>query len=191
MSESASISSGIARRYATAVFELAREGEGGKDGGLDALERDIDAIDAALAESADLRDLIASPLYARDAMERAIAAIGAKMGLSDLTANTLAVMAGKRRLFVLPQMTVALREMIAEAKGEVMAEVTSATPLSPAQAAALTDTLKARVGRDVRLKASVDDSLIGGLVVRVGSTMIDTSVKARLEGLRNAMKEVR
>ena len=191
MSESASISSGIARRYATAVFELAREGSGGEAGSLDALERDIDAIDAALASSADLRDLIASPLYARDAMERAIAAIGAKMGLSDLSARTLAVMAQKRRLFVLPQLTAALREMIADARGEVVAEVTSAAPLSPAQAAALTDTLKARVGKGIRLRASVDESLIGGLVVRVGSKMIDTSVKARLAGLRNAMKEVR
>ena len=186
MSESASISSGIAQRYATAVFGLAKD-----DNGLAGLETDVDALDAALAESADLRDLISSPVYTREAQSGAMAAIGKKMGLSTLMMNTLAVMGQKRRLFVLPQMATLLHEMISVEKGEITAEVVSATELSPAQAKSLSDTLKAQVGKDIRLKASVDESLIGGLVVRVGSRMIDTSVKAKLAALQNAMKEVR
>ncbi|MDN5786349.1 F0F1 ATP synthase subunit delta [Pseudorhodobacter sp.] len=185
MSESASISSGIAARYATALFELAKEGKS-----LKALEGDIDALDAALDSSADLKAMISSPVYSRDEQEHAIVAIAKKMGLSTLTANTLALMAEKRRLFVLPQLTKAVQDMISEEKGEVTAEVTSASKLSAAQAKELAATLKARVGKDVKLKTAVDESLIGGLVVKLGSTMIDTSVKARLAALQNAMKEV-
>ncbi|MBL4918937.1 F0F1 ATP synthase subunit delta [Szabonella alba] len=185
MSESASISSGIAARYATAVFELAKD-----EKALNVLEGDVDALDAALSGSADLRDLISSPVYTRDDQGKAIAAIAKKMGLSPLFANTLALMASKRRLFVLPQMVALLRDLISAEKGEVMAEVTSAVKLSAAQAKELAATLKARVGKDVKLKTAVDESLIGGLVVKLGSTMIDTSVKAKLAALQNAMKEV-
>ncbi|MGB3278470.1 MAG: F0F1 ATP synthase subunit delta [Pseudorhodobacter sp.] len=185
MSESASISSGIAARYATALFELAKESKG-----LKALEGDIDALDAALSGSADLKALIASPVYSRDDQAKAIAAIAAKMGLSPLSANTLALMASKRRLFVLPQLTKIVQEMISTEKGEVTAEVTSAAKLSAAQAKNLAATLKASVGKDVKLKTAVDESLIGGLIVKLGSTMIDTSVKAKLAALQNAMKEV-
>nr|WP_237685031.1 F0F1 ATP synthase subunit delta [Szabonella alba] len=185
VSESASISSGIAARYATAVFELAKD-----EKALNVLEGDVDALDAALSGSADLRDLISSPVYTRDDQGKAIAAIAKKMGLSPLFANTLALMASKRRLFVLPQMVALLRDLISAEKGEVMAEVTSAVKLSAAQAKELAATLKARVGKDVKLKTAVDESLIGGLVVKLGSTMIDTSVKAKLAALQNAMKEV-
>ncbi|RUS60069.1 F0F1 ATP synthase subunit delta [Pseudorhodobacter sp. E13] len=185
MSEPASISSGIAARYATALFELAKEGKG-----LKALEGDIDALDAALNSSADLKALIASPVYTREDQGSAIAAIAAKMGLSALTANTLALMASKRRLFVLPHLTKIVQEMISVEKGEVTAEVTSAAKLSAAQAKELAATLKASVGKDVKLKTAVDESLIGGLIVKLGSTMIDTSVKAKLAALQNAMKEV-
>lgn len=185
MSDSASISSGIAARYATAVFELAKD-----EKALKALEGDVDALDAALSGSADLRDMITSPLYTREDQARAIAAVASKMKLSTLVANTLALMASKRRLFVLPQMISSLRDMISAEKGEVTAEVTSAVKLSAAQAKELAATLKARVGKDVKLKTAVDESLIGGLVVKLGSTMIDTSVKAKLAALQNAMKEV-
>ncbi|EEW24676.1 F0F1 ATP synthase subunit delta [Rhodobacter ferrooxidans] len=185
MSEPASISSGIAARYATAVFDLARE-----EKALVALEGDIDALAAALAESADLRGLIASPLLSRDDQGRAIAAIAAKMGVSALTANTLALLAQKRRLFVLPQLIADVRARIAAEKGEVTAEVTTATALTAAQAEKLSASLKARVGKDVKLKTAVDESLIGGLVVKLGSTMIDTSIKAKLAALQNSMKEV-
>jgi F-type H+-transporting ATPase subunit delta len=185
VSETASISSGIAERYATALFELAKESNA-----LKSLEGDIDALDAALARSADMQTLIASPLYSRADQSSAIAAIAAKMGLSALVANTLALMAEKRRLFVLPQLIAILREKISTEKGEVTAEVTAAVKLTAAQAKELAATLKARVGKTVILKTTVDESLIGGLVVKLGSTMIDTSVKAKLAALQNAMKEV-
>jgi len=185
VSESASISSGIAARYATALFELAKESKA-----IKTLEGDIDALDAALGSSADLNALIASPVYTRADQAKAIAAIAAKMGLSPLSANTLALMASKRRLFVLPHLTKIVQDKISEEKGEVTAEVTSAVKLSAAQAKSLAATLKASVGKDVKLKTAVDESLIGGLIVKLGSTMIDTSVKAKLAALQNAMKEV-
>jgi F-type H+-transporting ATPase subunit delta len=185
VSEPASISSGIAARYATALFELAKESKG-----LKALEGDIDALDTALAQSADLKALISSPVYTREDQARAIAAIAKKMGLSSLMANTMSLMASKRRLFVLPYLTKSVQDMISVEKGEVTAEVTSAVKLSAAQAKDLAATLKASVGKDVKLKTAVDESLIGGLIVKLGSTMIDTSVKAKLASLQNAMKEV-
>ena len=185
MSETASISSGIAARYATALFDLAKD-----DKGLKALEGDVDAIDAALTASADLRDLISSPIYSREDQSNAIAAIAARLGLNPLTANTLALMADKRRLFVLPQFLAELANLIAAEKGEITAEVTSAAKLSAAQAKKLAETLKAKVGKTVKLNATVDESLIGGLIVKLGSTMIDTSVKSKLASLQNAMKEV-
>jgi F-type H+-transporting ATPase subunit delta len=185
VSEPASISTGIAARYAAAVFELAKE-----ENALPALEADIDALETALKDSADLRDLAFSPLYSREDQSKAIAAISAKMGLSALTANTLALMASKRRLFVLTQMIANIRDRIADEKGEMTAEVTAAAPLTPEQASKLAATLKARAGKDVKLKTTVDESLIGGLVVKLGSTMIDTSIKAKLAALQNAMKEV-
>jgi F-type H+-transporting ATPase subunit delta len=185
VSEPASISSGIAARYATALFELAKE-----DKGLKALEADADALAAALAASPDLAAMIASPVISRDEQGAAIAAIAQKMKLSPLTANTLALMAQNRRLFVLPQLVTDVLARIAAEKGEVTAEVTSAAALSADQAKKLAATLKARVGKDVKLKTAVDETLIGGLVVKLGSTMIDTSVKAKLAALQNAMKEV-
>ena len=185
MSEPASISSGIAARYATALFELARDSKA-----LKALETDANALTAALSTSDDFRTLISSPVISRDDQAKSMGAIAAKMGLSDLTANTLQLMAAKRRLFVLPYVLTSLAARIAEEKGEVTAEVTSATALSAAQADTLAATLKARVGKDVKLKTAVDESLIGGLVVKLGSTMIDTSIKAKLAALQNAMKEV-
>ena len=175
----------IAARYAQALFEIAKE-----ENGLAALETDTEALAAALAESPELAAMIASPVISREDQSRAMAAVAAKMGLSAHVANTLALMAGKRRLFVLPQLVATLRARIAEAKGEVTADVVAATGLSAAQARALADTLKARVGKDVKLNTTVDESLIGGLIVKLGSTMIDTSVKARLAALQNAMKEV-
>jgi F-type H+-transporting ATPase subunit delta len=185
VSESASISSGIAARYAAALFELAKEG-----GSLPALETDVTALAEALAISPELREMIASPVISRDDQSRAMAAVAEKLGLSQLMTNTLALMAGKRRLFVLPQLAADLRTRIATEKGEVTADVIAATRLTPAQAKALADVLKAKVGKTVKLNTTVDESLIGGLIVKLGSTMIDTSVRSRLAGLQNAMKEV-
>jgi F-type H+-transporting ATPase subunit delta len=186
LSANASISAGIAARYAAALFELC-EGEDG----LAALEADVAALAEALDASAELRAMIASPLLTREEQGAAISAIAARMGLRPYVANTLALMASKRRLFVLPQLLADLSARIAAARGEVTAEVASAVPLSDAQAAALAQTLSAKVGKTVKLKTTVDGSLIGGLVVKLGSRMIDTSVRARLAALQNAMKEVR
>ena len=185
MSEPASISLGIAARYAQALFDLAKE-----ENGLKALEADADTLQAALAASPEFATMIASPVVAREDQANAMAAIAAKAGLSSLASNTLALMASKRRLFVLPQLVADLKARIAVEKGEVTAEVTSATTLTADQAAKLAETLKARVGKHVKLNTSVDESLIGGLIVKLGSVMIDTSVKAKLAALQNAMKEV-
>lgn len=185
MSEPASISTGIAARYATAVFELSKDAKG-----LKGLEADVDALDASLSESADFRDLISSPLYSRDDQTKALAALAAKMKLSTVVANTLALMAQKRRLFVLPQLVSSLRALIAEEKGEVTAEVTAAKALTKAQSDKLAKTLKASIGKTVKINLAVDESLIGGLIVKVGSKMIDTSIRSKLSNLQNAMKEV-
>jgi F-type H+-transporting ATPase subunit delta len=185
VSEPASISLGIASRYASALFDLAKEA-----GALKALEADTTALTETLEASEDLRAMIASPVISREDQGRAIGAIAGKLGLGVLTVNTLALMADKRRLFVLPQFVAQLASLIAEEKGEVTAEVTAARALTAAQSKKLAETLKARVGKTVKLNTTVDESLIGGLVVKLGSTMIDTSVKAKLAALQNAMKEV-
>jgi F-type H+-transporting ATPase subunit delta len=185
VSETASISTGIAARYATAIFELAKE-----DKSLPAIEQDVDTLDVALADSEDFRSLISSPVYTRDQQQTAISAIAEKMGLSGSVSNLLGLMASKRRLFVLPQMVAALRDLIAEEKGEVTAEVTAAKALTQAQEEKLAKTLKASVGKDVKVNVAVDETLIGGLIVKVGSKMIDTSIASRLANLQNAMKEV-
>ena len=185
VSEPASISTGIAQRYATAVFDLAREGDD-----LAALTSDVEALRAALAESAEFRDLISSPVYSRDDQGRAISAIAGKMGLTQTMTNVLGLMASKRRLFALPQMLRALDEKLAEARGEVTADVTTAKPLSDKQKSALAAALKESAGREVKINQTVDESLIGGLVVKLGSKMIDTSIRSKLNSLQNAMKEV-
>lgn len=185
MSESASISSGIAERYATAVFGIVKE-----NNDLAKLEANLDDLSAALSESADLRDLISSPIYSRDAQQAAIMAIAKKMDLIPAMQNALGLMASKRRLFVVPQLVARLRGMIAEEKGEVTADVVSAKALTAAQSKKLAATLKEKVGREVKINATVDESLIGGLVVKVGSKMIDTSIRSKLNSLQNAMKEV-
>ena len=185
VSEPASISSGIAKRYATAIFELSKESKA-----LKALEKDVAALDDALTESAELRDLISSPVYSRDDVTRAIGGIAAKMGLSQAVAGGLGLMGTKRRIFALPHVLSALRGMIADEKGEVTAEVASAKALSKAQEAELVKMLKARVGKEIKLKLVVDESLIGGLVIKVGSQMIDTSIRAQLAALQHSMKEV-
>ena len=185
MSEPASISTGIAARYATAVFELAKESNS-----VAKIESDLDTLDSALDGSADFNALIHSPIYTRDEQASAIAALAKKMGLTATITNVLALMAAKRRLFVLPQLATTLREIIATDKGELTAEVTSAKALTKEQSDKLSKLLADRTGKTVKIKSAVDESLIGGLVVKVGSKMIDTSIASRLNSLQNAMKEV-
>jgi len=185
VSEPASISTGIAARYATAVFDLAKESKK-----LPALEKDIAALTDTMAKSSDFNTLLNSPLYSREQQETAVGAIAKKMKLTPIVSNTLALLAQKRRLFVLPQLVTALREQIAESKGEVTAEVVSPKALTKAQSDKLAKTLKAKFGKTVSINATVDESLIGGLIVKVGSKMIDTSIRSKLNSLQNAMKEV-
>lgn len=185
MSETASISKSIADRYARAVYELASESKKVK-----AIETDLAALQGALNDSADFGALIHSPIYTRDEQSAAITALSQKMKLSPMMANTLALMASKRRLFVLPALVRSLREIIAADKNEVTADVISAKALTAAQSDKLAKTLKASTGKTVTLNASVDESLIGGMIVKVGSRMIDTSISAKLNSLQNVMKEV-
>ena len=180
-----SLTSGAAGRYATALFELAREA-----GELDRAETDLDQLDEAVRSSPELADLISNPVYSREDQGRAMGAVGDRMGLSQLVRNVVGLMASKRRLFALPQMIAMFKALLAQHRGEVTADVTSAHPLSDAQRNALADRLKASLGSDVKLNVHVDNDIIGGLVVRVGSKMIDSSIRSRLARLQNAMKEV-
>ncbi len=185
MSEPASISAGIAERYATAIFEIAKDNDD-----LAGLETGISDLATALGDSADLRNLISSPLISRAEQEAAITAIADKMGLIPVLRNSLGLMAQKRRLFVVPQLVRVLREMLADARGEVTAEVASAKALTKTQMEKLSKTLSDSVGKSVNINATVDENLIGGLVVKVGSRMVDSSIRSKLNSLQNAMKEV-
>ncbi len=183
MAEQASGVSGLAGRYATALFELARERDV-----LDATASDLSSLKAMLDESEALRRLVLSPVVAREDQGRAMAALVERAGLGALTGNFVGLLAGNRRLFALADMIAAYETLLASHRGEVTAEVISARPLSEAQAAAVAAALKSVVGSDVRLTASVDDSLLGGLVVKLGSQMVDASLKAKLQALELAMK---
>lgn len=185
MAQSASISANIAGRYAQAVFDIARE-----DGSIDSLADEVASLAAVLKESADLRDMLASPMLSRDEQARALGAVAARMGLGATLRNTLALMAENRRLFALPQLVARLGELIAEVRGEVTADVVSAQPLSDEQSQRLTRTLAEKSGKTVKLNARVDEGLIGGMIVKLGSRMIDTSVRSKLASLQNVMKEV-
>ncbi len=185
MSSSQSLSSGVAGRYATALFEIARERDI-----VPAVERDLTAVEAALAESADLREMIASPVFSREDMAAAIKAIAARMELGTEVSSTLGLMAEHRRLFVLPALIASVKALAAAERGEVTAEVRTAKPLTEAQATALRKTLAASVGKDVELAVTVDEGLIGGLVIKVGSRMVDSSIRSKLANLQNVMKEV-
>lgn len=150
----------------------------------------MNALRSALAESGEMRDMISSPIYTRAQQAGAIGAIAAKMELGDQTANTLGLMAQNRRLFVLPAMIEQIGALIADERGEVSADVVTATPLTDEQRAALSEAISQGAGKDIKMNVKVDESLIGGLVVRVGSRMIDTSIRSKLANLQNVMKEV-
>lgn len=185
MAQSASISRTIAARYAQAVFDLARQ-----DDALDSLASEVDELAATIADSDELRAVLSSPVLSRDEQGRALAAIAAKMGLGATLTNTLALLAENRRLFALPAVLDALRQLIAEARGEMTAEVISAQALTQDQTDRLTRTLSEKSGKTVKLNSRVDESLIGGMIVKLGSQMIDTSVASKLSSLQNMMKEV-
>lgn len=180
---SSSLATGLSGRYARALFDLAIEGKA-----LAKVEASLKALTEALAESADLKALISSPVVGRGAAGAAVAGVATSLGVDTLTKNFLGVLAGNRRLALLPAIIRDFAALNAARKGEVTASVTSAHKLSAAQQKALATKLKAGIGRDVALDVTVDPSILGGLVVRVGSRMIDNSLKTRLENLGQALK---
>ncbi len=185
MSDSSASTAGIAGRYAVALFEIAEE-----SGALESVEGHLGLLQEAMGISEDLRALIASPIASREQQGAALAAICDKMEIGAPVSAVIGLMAAKRRLFVLPDMIGIFNQLLADKRGIVSAEVTSATPLTDAQRKSLEDTIKKSVGADIALDVTVDESLIGGLVVKVGSRMIDTSIRSKLASLQTAMKEV-
>ncbi len=183
MENSGGITASLQGRYASALFELASE-----HGTVTAVEGDLDRIGEALKASPDLAALIRDPQVSREAAARAVDGVAGLLGLSPLTRNFLGVMAGNRRLSALPETIRAFAAIAAAQRGEVTAEVTSAHPLTDDQIAQLSARLKAREGKEVKIKASIDPELLGGLVVRIGSRQIDGSIRTRLNTLAQAMK---
>ena len=174
---------GLSGRYATALFDLAIA-----DQSLDAVSTSLAAVKAALAASPDLTALTTSPMVSREAAGAGIAGVAASLGLDTLTRNFLGVLAANRRLAALPAVIRDFNALAAARRGEITARVTAAHALSDEQQAALSAKLKAGLGRDVALDITVDPAILGGLVVRIGSRMIDTSLKTRLESLGQALK---
>ena len=172
----------VAQRYASAFFDLAQD-----EGKVDALESDLTAIGKAIEESDALKSLIASPVYSRAEKESAITAILSQA--DPLTRNLAALMASNGRLFALPGVIAAFRQLAAEARGEVSAEAISAVALSDDQQKRLRAEIEASIGKAVNLQTRVDESLLGGLIVKVGSKMVDSSLRTKLTRLKMAMKE--
>lgn len=185
MSTEAADSAGPAGRYANALFELADEAKQ-----LDAVAVDLGSLRRLLAESADLRRLIASPVLGRDVQGRAMLAVLDAAGIGGIVRKFVGLVAANGRLRELPAMIAAFLAQLARRRGETTADVVSAVPLSDAQLAALSEQLRAVAGRKVSVNARVDAGLLGGLVVKVGSQMFDSSLRTKLQRLELAMKGV-
>jgi F-type H+-transporting ATPase subunit delta len=177
--------SGVAGRYATAIFELALEQKA-----LDQVAADLNRFSEAVDAVDDLERLVKSPVFTAEEQGRALAAILDEIKIEGLTRNFLLLLAKNRRLFASAGIIGAFRAMLAQHRGEISASVASASKLAETQVTALKQALKAALGKDVTLEQSVDPGLLGGLVVKVGSRMIDTSLRTRLNSLKVAMKEV-
>jgi F-type H+-transporting ATPase subunit delta len=181
------IISGMAGRYGNALFELARDSNA-----VDAVKADLERFDALIADNPDLNRLVRSPVFGADEQLRALAAILDKAGIKGLAANFLRVITTNRRLFAVRDMIRAYRVLAARQKGEVTAEVTVAEPLSDKNVGALKDALKwVTGGKDIDLDMNVDPAIIGGLIVKVGSRMVDSSLRTKLNAIKIAMKEAR
>ncbi|WP_458758631.1 F0F1 ATP synthase subunit delta [Afipia sp. TerB] len=176
--------SGVAGRYATALFDLARD-----EKSIDSVKADLDKFAALLADSSDLVRLVRSPVFTADAQGKALGAILAKAGIGGITANFLQVLTANRRLFAVDDVIRAFRTLVAKFRGEATAEVTVAEPLSDKNLDALKAALKSVSGKDVDLNVKVDPSIIGGLVVKLGSRMVDSSLRTKLNSIKHAMKE--
>jgi F-type H+-transporting ATPase subunit delta len=181
--QGSSIQASLGGRYATALFELARDAKA-----IPAVESSLNVVRDAIAQSADFKALTTSPLISRTDAGKGIAAAAKALKLDDTTTKFLGVLAQNRRLAELPAIIRAFRGLAASYRGETTAEVLSAHPLDAKQVDALKQQLRTRIGRDVTVDLSVDPSLLGGLVVKIGSQMIDSSIKTRLNSLAHAMK---
>lgn len=176
----------MAGRYANALFELALE-----TNAIEAVKTELDRFDAIVADNADLTRLVRSPVFSAEEQLQALSAVLERMGIRGLAANFLKLAASNRRLFAVRDMIKAFRALVAQHKGEATAAVTVAEPLKDAHVDALRAALKAVSGKDVDLDVKVDPSILGGLVVKLGSRMVDSSLRTKLNALKHAMKEVR
>lgn len=183
MDNSGGIGASLAGRYAIALFELARDAKA-----IDRVSTSLDSVRDALANSPDFAELTTSPLLGRAPATRAVMAAAGSMGLDQTTTNFLGVLARNRRLSQLTPIIRAFRQLAARHRGELTAEVTSAHPLDADQVDALKRNLRTRFGTDVALDATVDPAILGGIVVKVGSQMIDGSIRTKLNTLALAMK---
>jgi F-type H+-transporting ATPase subunit delta len=177
----------MAGRYATALFELARDNKA-----VDAVKKDLDQFEALANGSVDLNRLVRSPVFGADEQLKALSAILAKAGITGLAANFLRVITTNRRLFAVRDMIRAYRALVARHKGEVTAQVTVAEKLNDKNLDALKSALKSVTGgKDIDLEVEVDPAIIGGLIVKVGSRMVDSSLRTKLNSIKFAMKEAR
>ena len=176
--------SGVSGRYATALFELARD-----EKSIDAVKADLDEFATMLAESDDLKRLVRSPVFAADTQLKALSAVLDTASISGVSANFLKVLTNNRRLFAVSEVIRAFNALVAKFKGEASADVTVAEPLSDKNLDALKTALKSVTGKDVALNVKVDPSIIGGLVLKLGSRMIDSSLRTKLNSIKHAMKE--
>ena len=180
---SGGIRASLAGRYASALFDLARDQRQ-----IESVGNSLDALGQALLDSKDFAELIDSPLVSRDEAGKAVAALGPQLGLDPITTNFLGVLARNGRKGELRSVIRAFRRLAAEHRGETTAEVTTARPLSDDQLAALRQQLRNRAGRDVNIEATVDQNILGGIVVKLGSQIIDASIRTKLNRLALAMK---
>jgi F-type H+-transporting ATPase subunit delta len=180
---SGGIQASLAGRYASALFGLARD-----ERQIDAVGRSLDALAAALADSPEFAALVASPLVTRKDAAKAFAGLGSELGRDPITTNFLGVLARNGRKRELGQIIRAFRRIAADHRGEISAEVTSAHPLTDGQIEALKAQLGKRAGRDVTIDAQVDPDILGGIVIKLGSEMIDASIRTKLNRLASAMK---
>jgi len=176
--------SGVAGRYATALFELARD-----EKSVDAVKADLDRFDALLSESSDFMRLVRSPVFTAEEQAKAVSAILDSAGISGIAANFLKVLTANRRLFAVRDVIRAFGVLVARFRGQASADVTVAETLSDKNLDALKAALNSVTGQDVSLNVKVDPAIIGGLVVKVGSRMVDSSLRTKLNSIKNAMKE--
>jgi F-type H+-transporting ATPase subunit delta len=176
--------SGVSGRYATALFELARDMKA-----VDAVKADLDKFNAMLDESEDLKRLVRSPVFSADAQLKALSAVLDRAGFSGISANFLKVLTTNRRLFAVADVIRAYNALVAKYKGEATADVTVAERLNEKNLDALKSALKSVTGKDVMLNVKIDPSIIGGLVVKLGSRMVDSSLRTKLNSIKHAMKE--